>query len=626
MIRNPFGIFAALVLLLVGLPAEAAASGTVTYSSASYAVSQSAGSLTVTVKRSGGSSGSASVTYATANGSAVGGTNFTAATGTLRWADGDASSRSFTVALKKSPAFSGSRTFTVALSRPRRVTLGTPSKATVTIAGSVASSTGTLGFSSTSYSVAQTSGVVSVTVNRSNGSAGAATVHYATVNGTATSGSQYTAASGTLSWAAGDAAGKSFTVPISNTTPFSGTKAFSVSLSAVTGATLGTSTANVTIAGSAAGGGATGLAVHVRGNRLVDAAGNTLQLRGVNASGLEFVAIQNWSAADPWGGGGPNWTAIKSWKANAVRLPLNEASWLGSTCKDPSTGATRNADPGKNYVATVTKAIDEATAKGLYVILDLHMSAPGTYCPMIQNTMADSDNSIRFWTSVAQTYQNRANVLFELFNEPFVSQTAYFSGNAWQYLMKGVGGPFTGFIEGTLAGGSANVSYNWNIASMQSMVDAVRATGATNVVLVAGLNYAAAFDGWLANRPVDPLAQMAAVWHAYPAYGTTFGTAAAAQPNFAPQIFTQAQGILDAGIPIVITELGDQCSTGTPNSPETTNMVTWADAHNVSVLGWGWNTWYSGSGACTVVLIKDAAGTPTDGYGKVFHDWMVNHP
>jgi hypothetical protein len=496
----------------------------------------------------------------------------------------------------------------------------------VKITGGTATSAGTLGFSAATYSVAQTSGLVSITVKRSGGSAGAATVHYATANGTATSGNEYTSTSGTLSWAAGDASSKSFAVPIRNATPFSGTRAFSVSLSAATGAKLGSSTAaNVTIAGSQASG-STGLAVHVQGNRLVDASGNKLQLRGVNTSGLEFVAIQNWSPSDPWGGQHPNWGAIKAWKANAVRLPLNEASWLGATCKDPASGGTRSADPGRNYVATVTKAIDDATAQGFYVILDLHMSAPGTYCPMIQNTMADKDNSLRFWTSVAQTYKSRANVLFELFNEPFVSQTAYFSGNAWAYLMHGVGGPFTGFIEGTLAGGSANVSYTWNIASMQSMLDAIRATGATNVVLVSGLNYAAAFDGWLANRPTDPLAQMAAVWHAYPAYGSTFGTAAGAQPNFAPQIFTQAQGILDAGIPIVITELGDQCSNGTPNSPETTNMVNWADAHNVSVLGWGWNTWYGGGGSCSDVLIKDSSGTPTDGYGKVFHDWMVNHP
>jgi endoglucanase len=369
------------------------------------------------------------------------------------------------------------------------------------------------------------------------------------------------------------------------------------------------------------------LAVHVQGNHLVDGAGNALQLRGVNVSGLEFAAIQGWSANDPWGGQAPNFAAIKAWKANVVRVPLNEASWLGRTCKDASTSLNRSADPGGNYVTTVTKAVNDATAAGFYVILDLHLSSPGTYCPMIQNAAADADNAGAFWTSVANSFKGYPNVLFELFNEPFVTQTSHFSGDGWQYLMKGTGGSaFTGFGESSLNGTWLDLTYSWNIASMQSMLNAVRNTGATNVVLVGGLYYSQALDGWFANHPIDSLNQIAAVWHAYPAFGTTFGTAAAAQPNFAPTIFTQAQGILDGGIPIIITELGDQCSDGTPNSPETTNMVTWADAHNVSVLGWTWDTWYSPGAACSDVLIKDAAGTPTDGYGKVFHDWMVNHP
>jgi len=367
----------------------------------------------------------------------------------------------------------------------------------------------------------------------------------------------------------------------------------------------------------------------VQGNHLVDKQGNPLQLRGVNVSGLEFVAIQN-RGSDPWDGAAPNWNVVKSWKANVVRLPLNQASWLKQMCKDPSSGATRKADPGNNYVATVTKAVNDATAAGLYVILDLHMSAPGTYCPMIQNAMADKTNSIPFWTSVAQAFKGYPNVMFELFNEPFLTNTpffgTFFSGDGWQYLMKGTGASaMTGFPAATINLSPVNVSFTWDIASMQDMLDAVRATGATNVVLVAGLMYASAFDGWLANHPVDSQAQMAAVWHAYPAYGTTFGTAAAAQPNGAPQIFTQAQGILDAGIPIVITELGDRCSDGTTNSPEVTNMVNWADAHNVSVLGWGFNTWYSPGVDCEDVLLKDASGTPTPGYGQVFHDWLVNH-
>jgi hypothetical protein len=372
--------------------------------------------------------------------------------------------------------------------------------------------------------------------------------------------------------------------------------------------------------------------VRVQGNHFIDSQGNALQLRGVNVSGLEFTAVQGWDPADPFGGQTPNWSAIKSWHANVVRLPLNEASWLGRQCADSRTGAIRSADPGKNYVATVTKVVNAATAAGLNVILDLHISAPGDTCPEIQNAMADGENSVDFWTSVAQTFKSYPNVLFELFNEPFVTQDSYFSANGndtigWEYLMKGLGGAsFSGFTEQDSAGGTDNVSYHWQGANMQQLLDAVRGTGATNVVLAGGLYYAGSLAGWLANHPTDSLNQLAASWHAYPTFGAAFGTAAAAQPNFAPQIYTEAQGILSGGFPVIITEIGDQCAAGTPNSPEVTNVTTWADTADVSVLGWTWDTWTTPTAtSCDNVLILDSSGTPTPGYGVTFRNWMVNH-
>jgi hypothetical protein len=315
-----------------------------------------------------------------------------------------------------------------------------------------------------------------------------------------------------------------------------------------------------------------------------------------------------------------------------VRLPLNEASWEGRQCADAKTGALISADPGKNYVATVTKVVAAATAAGLNVILDLHITAPGNYCPQIQTPMADAENSVAFWTSVATTFKSYPNVIFELFNEPFATQDSHFSaaGNdtiGWEYLELGLGGAsFSGFTEADSAGGTDNVSYSWQGANMQQLLNAVRATGATNVVLAGGLYYSGSLEGWLVNHPTDKLNQLAASWHAYPTFGAAFGTAAAAQPNFAPAIYTEAQGILNASIPVIITEIGDNCAAGTPNSPEVTNVTTWADANDVSVLGWGWNTWTTaGATSCSDVLILNSGGTPTPGYGVVFNSWMVNH-
>lgn len=110
-----------------------------------------------------------------------------------------------------------------------------------------------MGLAAATLSVSQSAGSVAVSVNRTGGTTGAVSVKYATSNGTAAAGSDYTAAAGTLNWATGDAAAKTFSVIVSNTTLFAGNKTFDVTLSGVTGgATLATASAVVTIDGSKA--------------------------------------------------------------------------------------------------------------------------------------------------------------------------------------------------------------------------------------------------------------------------------------------------------------------------------------------------------------------------------------
>jgi len=366
-----------------------------------------------------------------------------------------------------------------------------------------------------------------------------------------------------------------------------------------------------------------GMSIRVQGNHMVDASGQTVQLRGVNFSAYEFVPIQGWSPSDPTGAqggqpGGPSWAAIASWKANAVRIPLNEASWLGYTCTDTS-GVAHNPDPGGNYRSSLATNVDAANAAGLYVVLVLHWAAPGSVCPMLQTQMADADNSLNFWTSIADAYKGNPSVLFALYNEPFFDFD--FTGDAWQYMMYGTGGSFSGYPATDGTGNWQDVKKPWAVASFQAMINAVRATGSTNIVLIGSTAYSADFSGWLTHPLVDPAGQLAASWHAYPAYGAVFGTPAYSQPNFAPAVFQEVKDIVASGTPVTITETGDQNSAGTVGAPFVATITQFADQNGMGVMAWSWDVWTVPND----VLIKDVSGTPTDGYGVFYKNWLVTH-
>jgi endoglucanase len=344
------------------------------------------------------------------------------------------------------------------------------------------------------------------------------------------------------------------------------------------------------------------------GKLLSTSDGSAVQLRGVNISALEFVAIggPGWANRNPWGAQTgdptPNWKAIKAWKANVVRLPLNEASWLGYKCTDRH-GNSINPDPWGNYQSTVRKAVDDAGAAGLYVILALHWSAPRDICPLSQDQLPDADHAVDFWISVASAFKNNPAVVFDLFNEPYAPSNAA----GWKALRDGA--PQSAYSADS---GKYVVPVAWQSAGMQQLVDSVRATGATNVVMIGGLNGAGDLSGWLAYKPSDSINQLALSWHAYS--GTSSQAAA-------------ASAVLAAGIPVIIGETGDRSTNGTASAPVIAQVTAWADQHGASVLAWTWDPWKDSDGypAKQNVLIKDAAGTPTDGEGVAFKDWLTRH-
>ncbi|PKN92841.1 MAG: hypothetical protein CVU44_12480 [Chloroflexi bacterium HGW-Chloroflexi-6] len=102
------------------------------FSSATYAVNEDAGTATITVNLSSATTVATSVDYATSDGTATDGVEYTATSGTLDFAAGD-TSKTFTVTVADNANYDGDKTINLALSNPVAVTLGTPNTAVLTI-------------------------------------------------------------------------------------------------------------------------------------------------------------------------------------------------------------------------------------------------------------------------------------------------------------------------------------------------------------------------------------------------------------------------------------------------------------------------------------------------------------
>ncbi len=183
--------------------------GTLQFSTGASSVGESAGSKTITVTRVGGDNGAASVHFATANGSATAGSDYTATSGQLDWADHDDNPKTFTVNITDDSVEEGNETINLTLSAPGGATLGSPSTATLTINANdtPTGGPGTIRFTSSTATVSEGQPSVTLTAERTGGSTGTVSAVVNTANGSAAAGSDYQAISnGILTWGNGDSA------------------------------------------------------------------------------------------------------------------------------------------------------------------------------------------------------------------------------------------------------------------------------------------------------------------------------------------------------------------------------------------------------------------------------------
>ncbi len=335
--------------------------------------------------------------------------------------------------------------------------------------------------------------------------------------------------------------------------------------------------------------------IHTSGNQILDGNGDVVFLRGANRSGSEYRCAQNAGFFD-----GPcdeaSVQAMKTWNINAVRVPLNESCWL-----DVNGAPTRYS--GQSYKDAILSYVFLLHKYDLIPILDLHWSRSGNQLADRLDPMPNAEHSPELWRDVAETFKDDTGVIFEPFNEPFPdrNQDTQAAWACWR--------------DGCVAQDWEADSIEYQAAGMQELVTAIRGTGATQLILLGGVEYSNALTRWLEYRPTDPLENLGATWHIY-----NFNRCS----NDA--CWNAAPLELAVDVPIVATEIGQDDCEGDFISP----LMSFLDQHGAGYLAWSWNV----QGQCVAASDGNAgnpwplidqfeAAQPNSAYAQTFRDHVL---
>jgi endoglucanase len=275
------------------------------------------------------------------------------------------------------------------------------------------------------------------------------------------------------------------------------------------------------------------------GNQIVDANNHAVIFRGANRTGLEGL-----------GGGGPtldDMSHAKTWGMNFIRVTLGEQLWMPSTCYyDPT------------YVSQVDAAVNTITSLGMVAMLNLHYNTITQCGHFGQQPMADAPNALTFWQQVASRYKNNPLVAFDLYNEPF------------------------NLTEEIWAHGGAVTWHNttFQAAGMQQMYDAVRGTGAQNLVFVSGNHW----GNWFPKIPLTGFNIVYAA-HAYTCSQDLPPDCWNTDP-YNPAQYLSMWDKPSQTYPVMVTEFG--WPDGGADGRYVHNVIRYAETR-----GWGWSvfTW-----------------------------------
>ena len=317
----------------------------------------------------------------------------------------------------------------------------------------------------------------------------------------------------------------------------------------------------------------------VVGTQVVNSKQERVHLRGVNTACLEWTSDGEGHILTTIK------TAIQDWHVNLIRLPLSQDRWFGK--------APEQKDDGKAYRALVREVVDTCAAQNCYILLDLHWSDAGEWGQQIGQHAMPDQNSLLFWKDCAKTYKNQPAVLFDLYNEPHDV-----SWDIWLH-----GGSVTEHDR------QRNFTKTYPAAGMQEMLDAVRGTGAKNVVVAGGLDWAYDMSGFLAGKQLSDPKGNGVIYanHNYPFKGDTF------------EQWLSKMEAATKQIPVIVSEFGGGGGRRGGQSGDVWIRRVLQALHDHD---WDWTAWDLHPQAGPT-LISDWNYTPTPNFGAYVKQELV---
>ena len=138
-----------------------------------------------------------------------------------------------------------------------------------------------------------------------------------------------------------------------------------------------------------------------------------ITLRGINRSGLEYSSPDAPGSLERCGFSARELDEMANWGANLMRLPVNQDWALSNAGYD-----------GEPYLEAIDWAVEQATARGMYTMIDLQWLDATFPRGSLHNGSVNfvpslpDERSLRFWRQIARRYFGQPSVLFDLLNEP----------------------------------------------------------------------------------------------------------------------------------------------------------------------------------------------------------------